>query len=189
MRSVRKKLGQRAFLKSRADGPSRAGLAVERDDATADNGGASAGRRGPWLGVTLTRAVYYRPTPRVDAVDAESFEVSGVACDDGSTSGLRPRIRRAETTLVSNTYCVDRLTGQVYERSTRVARARIRRPLLLGEPIRLRDMASRMHISERQLTRRFLETYGQTTWTASLRAVGSSSGNETTRWRPVPSRP
>ncbi|GAB3612242.1 helix-turn-helix domain-containing protein [Humibacter ginsengisoli] len=32
----------------------------------------------------------------------------------------------------------------------------------LHEPIRLRDMAARMHLSERQLTRRFLETYGRT---------------------------
>jgi len=32
----------------------------------------------------------------------------------------------------------------------------------LAEPIRLRDMAARVHLSERQLTRRFLDTYGQT---------------------------
>ena len=32
----------------------------------------------------------------------------------------------------------------------------------LDEPIRLRDMAARVHLSERQLTRRFLETFGQT---------------------------
>lgn len=32
----------------------------------------------------------------------------------------------------------------------------------LDEPIRLRDLAERAHISERQLTRRFLEAYGRT---------------------------
>lgn len=32
----------------------------------------------------------------------------------------------------------------------------------LNEPIRLRDLAARAHLSERQLTRRFLATYGQT---------------------------
>ena len=30
------------------------------------------------------------------------------------------------------------------------------------EPIRLRDMAARVHLSDRQLTRRFLETLGRT---------------------------
>lgn len=32
----------------------------------------------------------------------------------------------------------------------------------LAEPIRLRDMAAQAHLSERQLARRFLDTYGQT---------------------------
>jgi AraC family transcriptional activator FtrA len=32
----------------------------------------------------------------------------------------------------------------------------------LSRPIRLRDLADRAHLSERQLTRRFLETYGRT---------------------------
>lgn len=32
----------------------------------------------------------------------------------------------------------------------------------LGEPIRIRDLAERAHISERQLTRRFLELHGRT---------------------------
>lgn len=52
----------------------------------------------------------------------------------------------------------------------------------LAEPIRLRDLAARVHLSERQLSRRFLEAFGQTpgSWLARERIRRAQELLETT---------
>ncbi|MEV6348691.1 helix-turn-helix domain-containing protein [Actinoplanes sp. NPDC051851] len=52
----------------------------------------------------------------------------------------------------------------------------------LGEPIRLRDMAARAHLSERQLTRRFLSVFGRTpgAWLTAERLRHAQALLETT---------